>query len=169
MVPLLLVVPFRKLNVKHNIFWLFIGSVISDIIDKLASFFNMWSGRGVAHTFLFFIVSLVVLQLAMKDKTKTSSYGVAFMIHIVMDFPLPVFFYPLAGNIDFMFNPYMNFSKFDYFFGLLLSNDILIITELIGFVFLSFLVSYTIIKKYFYNVNKKMILINIKKEAIQFE
>lgn len=154
MVPLLLVFPFRKLKVKHNIFWLFIGSITPDAIDKPAEFFNIWSGRGLAHTFLFFVVSFVILQIIKKDKTKTSSYGVGFIIHIVMDLPLPVFLYPLTGDIIFTFDPNMNFGQIDYFIGLLLSNSLLIITEFIGFVFLSFLGIYILMKKYLYNINK---------------
>lgn len=153
-VPLLLVFPFRKLNIKYNIFWLFIGSIISDVIDKPAEFFNIWYGRGLAHTLLFFIVTFITLQLITKDKTKTFSYSIGFMIHIVMDLPLPALFYPIVGEIDFMFDPYVNFGKIDYFMGLLLSNSVLMVTELIGFVFLTGLGSYTIIKKYIYNLNK---------------
>jgi hypothetical protein len=154
MVPCLLIFPLKKLNIKHNLFWLFIGSVISDVIDKTASFLNIWSGRGVAHTFLFFIVTFIALQLVTKDKIKTFSYGVGFIIHIIMDLPLPVFFYPLTGNIDFMLNPYVNFSKIDYFMGLLLSNKVLMITELMGFIFLISLGFYTLIKNYFYNLKE---------------
>ena len=156
MVPLLLVFPFKKLNIKHNMFWLFVGSIISDAIDKPAEFFNIWHGRGVAHTFLFFVVTVIILQLITKDKTKTFSYSIGFIIHIIMDFPLPMFFYPLTGKINFMFNPYLNFGKIDYFMGLLLSNSVLIITELIGFVFLSLLGSYILIKKYICNLNIKL-------------
>ena len=154
MVPLLLVFPFRKLKVKYNLFWLVVGSIISDVIDKPASFFNVWSGRGVAHTLLFFITSFIVLQSTTKDKIKTSSYGIGFIIHIIMDLPLPVFFYPLTGDINFMLNPYMNFGKIDYFMNLLLSNSMLIITESIGFIFLTFSGSYVLIKKYFRNLNR---------------
>lgn len=154
MVPFLLILPFRKLNIKYNLFWLFIGSIISDAIDKPAEFFNIWSGRGIAHTLLFFIVSFIILQLIKKDKIKTSSYSIGFIIHIIMDLPLPVFFYPLVGEIDFMFNPYVNFGKVGYFMDLLLSDSVLIVTELIGFVFLVSLGSYLLIKKYIYNLNK---------------
>lgn len=154
MVPLFLIFPFKKLKIKHNIFWLFTGSVISDVIDKSASFFNIWGGRGVAHTLLFFISSVIILQLIAKDKTKTTSYSLGFIIHIIMDLPLPVFFYPSTGNINFMFNPYVNFSKIDYFIGLLLHNSILMITELIGFIFLTTSGFYLLIKKYFSNLNK---------------
>lgn len=154
MVPLLLILPFNKLNIKYNLFWLFVGSIISDAIDKSASFFNMWSGRGVAHTLLFFIVTFIALQFIKKDKIKTSSYSIGFIIHIIMDLPLPALFYPLVGKIDFMLDPYVNFGKIDYFIGLLLSNSVLMITELIGFVFLTFLGFFYIYKKYFYELKK---------------
>lgn len=164
-IPLVLILPFKKLNIKYNLFWLFIGSAISDIVDKSAEFFNIWSGRGVAHTLLFLIVTLIFLQSIKKDKTITFSYSIGFIIHIVMDFPLPVFFYPLVGEIDFMLNPYINFSRIDFFIVLLLSNKTLIITELIGFVCLALLGSYVLIKKY----RKKGIGLKLINEFIKRE
>lgn len=147
MVPFLLVFLFKKVNIKYNLFWLFVGSIISDVVDKPASFFNIWSGRGVAHTLIFFIVTLITLQLVKKDKVKISNYGIGFVIHIIMDFPLPVFFYPFVGEINFMFNPTINFNQIDFFMDLLLSNSVLIITELVGFIFLSSWGLYVLIKK----------------------
>ncbi len=168
MVPLLFVFPFRKLNVKHNIFWLLVGSVISDAIDKTAEFFNIWYGRGVAHTCLFLIITFIILQLIKKEKIKTFSYVIGFSIHIVMDFPLPEFFYPLT-DINFIFNFNINFGRIDYFMGLLLSNNMLIITELTGFVFLTFLGFFILIKKHFYNLNEdnQFYIDNVKIKIIE--
>ena len=111
-------------------FWLIIGAMLPDLVDKPLSmlFPTVFSGRGFAHAPFVLVIFLGILYFPMKRKNIAVSLGIGMILHILLDLP---------GNIPW-FWPFVAYPIFpadiDSYFYTLLHNPLIITTELIGLV-----------------------------------
>jgi hypothetical protein len=125
----------QRLGIQR--FALIIGSMLPDLIDKpLSLFFNI-SGRGFGHTPFYLLLLFISLSQLTKNRTIISSLAVGSFFHLLLDIPAVPWFAPFV----------------DYDFGLLadplqgwwitlLTNPLVQITELVGFIGLIGIVLY---------------------------
>ncbi|MCK5342386.1 MAG: metal-dependent hydrolase, partial [Candidatus Heimdallarchaeota archaeon] len=118
----------EKLHVSR--FWLIIGSILPDLVDKPLSmlFPTIFSGRGIAHAPFIILIFCGILRLTVKRKEIAISLGIGIAFHILLDLP---------GNIPW-FWPFVEYPIFpadiDSYFYTLFHNHFIITTELIGLV-----------------------------------
>ena len=77
-------------------FWIILGSIIPDLIDKPLSllFPDSFSGRGVAHAPFVIIGFLTSIQIIFKKNYVTKSLGIGIFLHLLLDIPYIPWFWP---------------------------------------------------------------------------
>ena len=111
-------------------FWLIMGALLPDLIDKPLSmlFPTIFSGRGIAHAPFVILIFWGILYLVVKRKGIVISLGIGIIFHILLDLP---------GNIPW-FWPFIEYpilpADIDSYFYTLFHNPRIIATELIGLV-----------------------------------
>lgn len=111
-------------------FWLIIGAILPDLVDKPLSilFPTIFSGRGIAHAPFIIVIFCGILYFLAKRKDMVISLGIGMIFHLLLDLP---------GNIPW-FWPFVEYpilpADIDSYFYTLLHNPLIITTELIGLV-----------------------------------
>ena len=136
-IPLLIFeIPKIKDKYEINRFALIIGSLYPDLVDKSLSFFNIGGGRGYAHTILFVLISFVFLFIITKgNKTIYFPFLIGMIMHLLLDMPRVPLFYPF---ISYEIMTYK--SDIEQWLQTLLTNPIVITTEITGVIILIFIV-----------------------------
>ncbi len=79
-------------------FWIILGSILPDLIDKPLSllFPTIFSGRGIAHAPLLWIFLIIVLYFLKLDRSVLFSIGFGIGCHILLDIPYIPIFWPFV-------------------------------------------------------------------------
>ena len=128
-IPLIILeLPYIKGKYKFNRIALLIGALLPDIIDKSFMFLKLSSGRGVSHTLLFVLVSVIIIHLLVK---KNYLISVPFLIgvvsHLILDLPEVPLFFPFIMH-DFI---YIDDPLSGWFYSLF-HDPIVLTTEILG-------------------------------------
>ncbi|QEE15479.1 metal-dependent hydrolase [Promethearchaeum syntrophicum] len=118
---------------KTSRFWIILGSLLPDLIDKPISLITkMMSGRGIAHTPIFLFSLSILIYFLTQNKWISLSIGFGMVFHLILDIPDLPWFWP--------FNPLEPYSPpFDSWIDTLLHNPLIISTEIISLVGLSWI------------------------------
>lgn len=132
-VPLLLlelmILKKKEIEWKISRLWLVIGGILPDLIDKPLSliFPDIFSGRGVAHSPLLWIVLIGVLFWYKPLRIFTVSTGIGIFIHLLLDVPDIPWLWP--------FVPYEIYhTNFQEWLETLIRNPVVISTETLSFI-----------------------------------
>ncbi|MFW9873524.1 MAG: metal-dependent hydrolase [Candidatus Thorarchaeota archaeon] len=124
----------KKLNI--NRLGLIIGSLLPDIIDKPILLIGLGSGRFLSHNLFFILIAFLILFLFTKKNLRISiPFLAGLIIHLILDLPEVPIFYPLI-SYDFVLLEEPLF----FWISKLLSDPVVIMTELIGVAILIFIV-----------------------------
>ena len=77
----------QKLPISR--FWLIIGAIFPDLVDKPLSIFfpTFFSGRGIAHAPLVLVSLWGILYFMVKRKDIAISLGIGMIFHLLLDLP----------------------------------------------------------------------------------
>ena len=77
-------------------FWIILGSILPDLIDKPLSllFPDIFAGRGIAHAPLVIIGFLISIHIIFKKKYLTKNLGIGILLHLLLDLPSLPWFWP---------------------------------------------------------------------------
>lgn len=136
-IPLIIFeLPYIKKNFRVNRFFLIFGSLFPDLVDKPLSILGLFSGRGIAHTLVFVLLSfLVVFILSKGNKAISFPFLIGIAFHLILDAPYVPLFYPFV-SYDFS----MLEDPIGYWWMVLLTDPLVITTELIGFFIILFVI-----------------------------
>ena len=139
---LVLLLKKNKRNKLEKIqrFWLMLGSILPDLIDKPISIITkLITGRRIAHTPLFLIFLTIFIFILSRNKWISLSLGFGMIFHLLLDIPEVPWFWPiipLEGYQDVL----------DSWIYTLLHDPLIISTEIISLIgLLGIIVSYKII------------------------
>ena len=122
-----IIISFKKVKMeKIQRFWLMLGSILPDLIDKPISIITQAvSGRGIAHTLIFLIFLCFFIFILTKNKWISLSLGFGMIFHLLLDIPEVPWFWPII--------PLENYEHFiDSWIYTLLHNPLIISTEIIS-------------------------------------
>lgn len=117
-------------NVPVYRFWLILGSILPDLVDKPLTmlFPTVFSGRGITHAPFIIMIFCGILYFLVKRKDMVISLVIGMIFHILLDLPGSIpWFWPF---VDYPILP----ADIDSYFYTLLHNPLIITTELIGLV-----------------------------------
>ena len=122
-------------KLKINRFFLLVGSLLPDIVDKPLFLFGFGNGRFFSHNLLFLIISFSIVYLSSKrNKYISFSFLTGLIIHIILDIPHVPLFYPfISYEFTYLEEPLQNWILH------LLKNPFILITEITGFLFIIFI------------------------------
>lgn len=122
-------------KLKINRFFLLVGSLLPDIVDKPLFLFGFGNGRFFSHNLLFLIISFSIVYLSSKrNKYISFSFLTGLIIHIILDIPHVPLFYPfISYEFTYLEDPLQNWVL------TLLKNPFILITEIMGFLFVIFI------------------------------
>lgn len=144
--PLILTEIPQIKKLKINKFALIIGSLLPDIIDKPLLFLGLGTGRSVSHSLIFLLISFLFIHFFTKKNWSISApYLAAISLHLLLDLPDIPYFYPF---ISYEF-PLVEVAIL-HWFNKILTDPIVIITEITGFLFIIFIIMHN--KLYHVNV-----------------
>ena len=132
-------IPKLKKRYRFNRFFLILGAMFPDIVDKTILLLKLGSGRLYFHSLLFVFISSGVLFLISKGITKNNkeisfSFLIGMLFHLLLDMPdVPLFFPFIQYDVTIVDDP------IPVWFNTLLTNPIVQITEIIGATFLVFI------------------------------
>lgn len=118
-----------------NRYTLIVGSLLPDLIDKPILFLGLGSGRFLSHSLLFiFITFLIVFGITKGNKKVSLPLLIGMIFHLVLDLPdIPLFFPFISYEYIILEDP------FSVWINSLLTNPIVIMTELAGILFIIFI------------------------------
>ncbi|UYP47444.1 hypothetical protein NEF87_003729 [Candidatus Lokiarchaeum ossiferum] len=126
-VEILLLIKKEKKPEIH-IFWIIVGSIFPDLIDKpLFLIFGIAGGRGYFHTPLLLGIISLILFLLTKNKNVASSFGIGTLFHLLLDIPAVPWLWPIVPITIYE-------SKIEDFFYTLFNNPLVYSTEIIGLI-----------------------------------
>ncbi|WP_457558031.1 metal-dependent hydrolase [Candidatus Harpocratesius sp.] len=132
-VPLLLIEIFLQKNQEFEENFkrwvIIIGSILPDLIDKPLSltFPTLFSGRGIAHAPLLWLLIIGILAIIPKTRIFGGSLGYGVFLHLLLDIPHIPWLWP--------FVPYEIYhSSFQEWLNSLLNNPVIIFSEVISFI-----------------------------------
>ncbi len=109
-------------------FWLILGSIFPDLIDKpLALLFEGAGGRGFFHTPFLLTLICILLLLTTKKKEMVWSFGLGVFFHLLLDIPAVPWFWPLVPI-------QVHKATFNEYFYTLFHEPLISITELISLI-----------------------------------
>ncbi len=130
-----LTISFKKIKLeKIQRFWLILGSILPDLIDKPISLITKTiSGRGIAHTPLFLILLCFSLWLLTKNKWVSLSLGLGMFFHLLLDIPSVPWLWPIfpLENYEYGFDSWIYTILHD---PLIISTEIISLIGLIGII-----------------------------------
>ncbi|MHA1720075.1 MAG: metal-dependent hydrolase [Promethearchaeota archaeon] len=122
-------ISFKKIKLeKIQRFWLILGSILPDLIDKPISLITKTiSGRGIAHTPIFLFILCSTIFILTKKTELSLSLGSGIIFHLLLDIPSVPWLWPLIP---------LEFYSFDFndWIFTILHNPLIISTEIIGFI-----------------------------------
>ncbi len=128
---------------EFNRLAIIVGSLLPDIIDKTLLFLNLGSGRDLSHTLIFNAILFLLLLIIFRDLSISSSYFIGAMSHLFLDMPYVPILSPFLEyeviNVEDPIRIWLN---------TLMTNPIVIITEIIGIVGLIYIVIRNKLYKY---------------------
>ncbi|TFG25968.1 MAG: metal-dependent hydrolase [Promethearchaeota archaeon] len=133
-------IPKLKKKYRFNRFFLILGSMFPDIVDKTILLLKLGSGRLYFHSLLFVFLSFGLLYLISKTTTKNNtqisvSFLIGMLFHLVLDLPdVPLFFPFIPYDVTIIDDP------IPMWFNTLLTDPIVQITEITGAGILTFLI-----------------------------
>lgn len=135
-IPLIITeIKFIK-QLKINRFYLLIGSILPDIIDKPIAIFGLGSGRSFSHNIFFILISFLLLFFISKRNLNISlSFLLGLIFHILLDLPYIPLFYPFIPYDSIIID-----DPLSYYVQKILTDPVVIITELTGIVILIIIV-----------------------------
>ena len=124
-----LIASFKKFKLeKIQRFWLMLGSILPDLIDKPISLITKtMSGRGIAHTPIFLILLCFFIFFLTRNKWISLSLGFGMVFHLLLDIPGVPWFWPIIPLENYEF-------PFDSWIYTLLHDPLIISTEIISLV-----------------------------------
>ncbi len=154
----------KKFNL--NRYTLIIGSLLPDIIDKPLLLLGLGAGRFLSHSLLFiFIIFLIVFGITKRNEKVALSLLIGMIFHVVLDLPdVPLLFPFISYEYIVLEDP------FSVWVSALLTNPIVIITEISGILFIIFILIrnklYQIkdIRNYLKGINQTSIKITNEKD-----
>ncbi|MHA1775553.1 MAG: hypothetical protein DRO88_10765 [Promethearchaeia archaeon] len=161
----LIILKNKEFERKISRFWLVLGGLLPDLIDKPLSltFPDIFSGRGVAHAPLLWIVLIGVFFFYKPIRSITTSTAMGIFIHLLLDIPEIPWLWP--------FVPFKIYhSTFQEWFNTLIHNPVVISTEILSFIGLIVLLK---IKKIIFDgkilnvIQSKHFLFNIKMNSTE--
>ena len=136
-----LIIPLKKYKLeKIQRFWLIMGSILPDLIDKPISLITKTvSGRGIAHTPIFLISLLFIVFILNRNKWLSLSLGFGMVFHLLLDIPEVPWLWPIItlGMYNFDLESWLYTILHD---PLIISTEIISLVGLVGIV-----ISYKII------------------------
>ncbi len=136
-----LIISFKKIRLeKIQRFWLILGSILPDLIDKPISLITKSvSGRGIAHTPIFLVTLCFLIFILTRNKWIPLSLGLGMVSHLLLDIPGVPWFWPIIP-----------LESYDSYLGswiyTILHNPLIISTEIIGLIgFLVIIASYKLV------------------------
>ncbi|MHA1562549.1 MAG: metal-dependent hydrolase [Promethearchaeota archaeon] len=139
---LVLLITKNKKNKLEKIqrFWLMLGSILPDLIDKPISIITkLVSGRGIAHTPIFLIFLCILIYILTRNKWISLSLGFGMIFHLLLDIPEVPWFWPIIPLEGYQ-------DVFDSWIYTLLHDPLIFSTEIISLIgILGIIVSYKII------------------------
>ena len=132
-----LIISFKRIKLeKIQRFWLILGSILPDLIDKPISLITKAiSGRGIAHTPIFLIALCLLILILTRNKWISLSLGFGMVFHLLLDIPSVPWFWPIIPLESYEFH-------FDSWIHTVLHNPFIISTEIISMVGLIGIVIY---------------------------
>ena len=126
-------IPYIKKKYRVNRIALLIGSIFPDLADKILSFLKLSNGRGYFHTLLFtFICFGIIFLISKGNKSISVPFFIGMLFHLLLDLPyIPLFFPFIMYDFTYQGDP-------DWVHTLL-TDPIVQITELIGFLIILFI------------------------------
>jgi len=136
-----LILLFKKIKLeKIQRFWLMLGSVLPDLIDKPISLITKSiSGRGIAHTPIFVIFLFFLIYILTRNKWLSLSLGFGMVFHLLLDIPEVPWFWPIIPLESYEYS-------LDSWIYKLLHDPLIISTEIVSLVGLvGIVISYKIL------------------------
>ena len=136
-----LIISFEKFKLeKIQRFWLILGSILPDLIDKpISLIFKSVSGRGFAHSPIFLFFLFFFIYFLTKNKWISLSLGFGMVFHLLLDIPDVPWFWPIIP----LENYYIDFDSWIY---TILHDPLISSTEIISLVgLLGIIIYYKII------------------------
>lgn len=113
-----------------------IGALLPDIIDKPLFLLDLGGGRLYSHNLLFVIVSFLIVHFSSKrNKSISLPFLFGLISHLILDLPYVPLFYPF-----FSYDYYYIEEPLTYWFRKLWTDPFVIITEIMGLLFILFIV-----------------------------
>ena len=125
-------IPTLKKRYRFNRFFLILGSMFPDIVDKTILLLKLGSGRLYFHSLLFVFLSFIVIFLISRKITPNNkeisfSFLIGMLFHLGLDLPsVPLFFPFIPYDITIVDDP------IPMWFNTLLTSPVVQITEIIG-------------------------------------
>ncbi len=130
-----LIISFKKIKLeKFQRFWLILGSILPDLIDKPISLITKTiSGRGIAHTPIFLISLCLLILFLTRNKWISISLGFGMCFHLLLDIPAVPWFWPFfpLENYEFGLDSWIYTILHD---PSIISTEIISLVGLIGIV-----------------------------------
>ena len=125
---------------KIQRFWLILGSILPDLIDKPISLITKAiSGRGIAHTPIFLIFLCFSIWLLTRNKWISLSLGIGMVFHLLLDIPSIPWLWPIIPLEHYEFG-------IDSWIYTILHDPLIISTEIISLIgLIGIIISYKII------------------------
>lgn len=133
-------IPKLKRKYRFNRFFLILGALFPDIVDKTLLFLGLTSGRFYFHSLLvvflcFTILFLITSFITQNNKEISFSFLIGMLFHLLVDLPDIPLFYPFIQYEDTpVDDPILLWTN------TLLTNPLVQITEIIGAVILIFII-----------------------------
>ena len=127
---LILLIQKNKKNKLEKIqrFWLILGSILPDLIDKPISLITKTiSGRGIAHTPIFIIFIFFLMYILTRNKWISLSLGFGMIFHLLLDIPEVPWFWPIIPLEGYQ-------DVFESWIYTILHNPLIISTEIISLI-----------------------------------
>ncbi len=123
----------KKFNL--NRYSLIIGSLLPDLIDKPLLFLGLGAGRFLSHSLIFiFIIFLIIFGITKGNEKVSLPLLIGMIFHVILDLPdVPLLFPFISFEYIVLEDP------FSVWITALLTNTIVIITEITGILFIVFI------------------------------
>ncbi len=120
---------FKKIKLdKIQRFWLILGSILPDLIDKPISLITKAiSGRGIAHTPIFLITLCLLILFLSRNKGISLSLGFGMVFHLLLDVPSVPWLWPIIPLEHYGFG-------IDSWIYTILHDPLIISTEIISLI-----------------------------------
>ena len=136
-----LIISFKKIKLeKFQRFWLILGSILPDLIDKPISLITKTiSGRGIAHTPIFIFFLCFLIFFITRNKWISLSLGFGMIFHLLLDIPIVPWFWPFIPLESYNYG-------LDSWIYTILHDPLIISTEIISLIgILIIIISYKIL------------------------